>query len=410
MRIHRLSIANFRNYIRLEVAFPRGAILLAGPNAQGKTSLLEAVYLFTHARSPLAENDRQLINFLALREEQPFARLEAEVEDKNGPIRLDLRLFYESTAAGDQRFRKDILVNGIRRKPSELPGVFRALLFLPQELRVIEGAPTERRRHLDEAVSQADPAYRSAMWEYHHALTQRNALLRTLQEEGGDAQQLDLWDEPLASAGALLILGRARVLAELEALAAPLHRRLTHGAETFTLRYAPSWDPARPEENSGELQKELPIDVTIDRTKWKADEVRGMFLEHLRQNRAQEIRRGLTAAGPHRDDVCFLANGIDLTAYGSRGQARTALLSLKLAEVEWLRARGGEWPVLLLDEVFSELDTRRREDLLGDLERADQVLITASDPSMLPVGFRGRARTWWVEGGTLKPRTLPPSG
>jgi DNA replication and repair protein RecF len=410
MRILRLSLANFRNYIRLEIAFPRGAILLAGPNAQGKTSLLEAVYLFTHARSPLAENDRQLINFLALREEQPFARLEAEVEDRNGPMRLELRLFYESTAEGDQRFHKDILVNGIRRKPSELPGVFRALLFLPQELRVIEGAPAERRRHLDEAVSQADPAYRAAMWDFHHALTQRNALLRTLQEEGGDPQPLDLWDEPLASAGAILILARARALAELEALAAPLHRRLTHGSETLNLRYLPSWDPVRPEVNSGELQKELPIDVAIDRTKWKVDEVRGLFLEHLRRNRASEIRRGLTAAGPHRDDVCFLANGIDLTAYGSRGQARTALLSLKFAEVEWLRARGGEWPVLLLDEVFSELDTRRREDLLGDLERADQVLITASDPLMLPADFRGRAQTWWVEGGTLKPWTVPASG
>jgi hypothetical protein len=136
MRIVRLSLSNFRNYIRLETAFPRGPILLAGPNAQGKTSLLEAIYLFTHARSPLAENDRQLINFLALHEDQPFARLEAEVEDTNGPLRIELRLFYERTAAGEPRFRKDVLVNSVKRKPSELPGVFRALLFLPQELRV----------------------------------------------------------------------------------------------------------------------------------------------------------------------------------------------------------------------------------------------------------------------------------
>jgi DNA replication and repair protein RecF len=406
MRIVRLSLANFRNYIRLETAFPRGAILLAGPNAQGKTSLLEAVYLFTHARSPLAENDRQLINFLALREEQPFARLEAEVEGNTGALRLELRLFFERTASGEQRFRKDVLVNSVRRKPSELPGVFRALLFLPQELRVIDGAPAERRRHLDEAVAQADASYRTALWEYHHALTQRNALLRALQEDGGDGAQLDVWDEPLAEFGAALLLGRARALAEIEALAAPLHRRLTHGSESLHLRYCPAWDPAHPLGEADDPQRGLPIEAAVDHTKWTPDEVRGMFLESLRRTRRLSIRRGVTVAGPHRDEIRFLANGIDLTSYGSRGQARTALLALKLAEVEWLRARGGEWPVLLLDEVFSELDTHRREDLLGDLERADQVFTTASDPEMLPASYRERAKAWWVEGGTLKPYAL----
>jgi DNA replication and repair protein RecF len=406
MRIVRLSLANFRNYIRLETAFPRGAILLAGPNAQGKTSLLEALYLFTHARSPLAENDRQLINFLALREEQPFARLEAEAEDSSGTVHLELRLFFEHTAAGERRFRKDILVNSIRRKPSELPGVFRALLFLPQELRVIEGAPGDRRRHLDEAVAQADGTYRAAMWDYHHALTQRNALLRTLQDSGGDPAQLDVWDEPLAASGSALLLGRARALAEIETLAAPLHRRLTHGAETLHVRYCPAWDPSRPGGDPPEGQRELPIDAAVDHTKWKAADIRGMLLGHLRDGRDLAIRRGLTGSGPHRDEIRFLANGIDLTSYGSRGQARTALLALKLAEVEWLRKRGGDWPVLLLDEVFSELDVRRREDLLGDLERADQVFTTASDPDMLPPSYRKRAHAWWVEGGTLKPYSL----
>jgi DNA replication and repair protein RecF len=406
MHILRLSLTNFRNYIRLETAFPRGAILLAGPNAQGKTSLLEAVYLFTHARSPLAENDRQLINFLALREDQPFARLEAEAEDPSGAVHLELRLFFERTSAGEQRFRKDILVNGVRRKPSELPGVFRALLFLPQELRVVEGAPGDRRRHLDEAVAQADPAYRAAMWDYHHALTQRNALLRTLQESGGDPNPLDVWDEPLAEAGSALLLGRARALAEIETLAAPLHRRLTHGAETLRIRYCPSWDPSRPAPDAEDAQHELPIDAAVDHTKWKPAEVRGMLLEHLRRGRDLAVRRGATGAGPHRDEIRFLANGIDLTSYGSRGQARTALLALKLAEVEWLRKRGGDWPVLLLDEVFSELDARRREDLLGDLERADQVFTTASDPEMLPPGYRRRAHAWWVEGGALRPYSL----
>jgi DNA replication and repair protein RecF len=405
MRIVRLSLTNFRNYIRLETAFPRGPILLAGSNAQGKTSLLEAIYLFTHMRSPLAENDRQLINFLALREPQPFARLAAEIEDREGTQRLELRMFFEPVAGGEARFHKDVLVNSVRRKPSELPGVFRALLFLPQELRVIDGAPGDRRRHLDEAVAQADPGYRAALSEFHHALTQRNALLRALQD-GGDPAQLDGWDEPLAASGAALLLGRARALGEIEALASPLHRRLTHGAETLQIRYCPSFDPARPGGAADDSQPALPLDAAVDYTKWKLEEVRGRFLDHLKTARGISIRRGLTVAGPHRDEVRFFANGIDLTSYGSRGQARTALLALKLAEVEWLRARGGEWPVLLLDEVFSELDVRRREDLLEDLARADQVFTTASDPEMLPASFRKRAQAWWVEGGTLKPYAL----
>jgi DNA replication and repair protein RecF len=402
MRIARLSLVNFRNYIRLETAFPAGAILLAGPNAQGKTSLLEAIYLFTHARSPLAENDRQLINFLALRDPQPFARLEAEVADRAGTQRIELRLFFESAGGGEARFRKDILVNGVRRKPAELPGLFRALLFLPQELRVVDGAPSDRRRHVDEAVAQADPAYRTALGEYHHALTQRNALLRTLQEGGGDPAELDVWDEPLAASGAALLLGRARALAEIEAIASPLHRRLTHGGETLRIRYCPSFDPARTGAGETESQHCMPLDTAVDYTKWKRENIRGGFRGHLLDTRAAAIRRGLTIAGPHRDEVRFLANGIDLTSYGSRGQARTALLALKLAEVEWLRARGGEWPVLLLDEVFSELDVRRREDLLADLARADQVFTTASDPEMLPPAYRRRAKSWWVEGGTLR--------
>lgn len=404
MQIRSLSLTNFRNYIRLEIAFPRGAILLAGPNAQGKTSLLEAIYLFTHARSPLAENDRQLINFLAMQDPQPFARLEAEVEEKSGLARLELRLFFERTASGETRFRKDVLLNSIRRKPSELPGVFRALLFLPQELRMVEGGPAERRRHLDEVITQTDPAYRSALGEYHHALTQRNALLKSLQENGGEDAELDIWDEQLAGSGTVLLLGRARVLAELEVLAAPLHRQLTHGVEAIQFRYWPSWDPAQPDyrEDEALTQRELPLEIPIDRTRLKAEEIHESFLRHLRQNRTLAIRRGVTVAGPHRDEVRFLANGIDLIDYGSRGQARTAILALKLAEVEWMRNRSGEWPVLLLDEVFSELDMQHREDLLANLESADQVLITASDPGMLPAKFRERSQTWWVEGGTLR--------
>jgi DNA replication and repair protein RecF len=180
MQIRRLSLTNFRNFVRLEVEFPPGMLVLAGANAQGKSSLLEAIYFFTAASSPFSESDRRLINFLALGEPLPLARLRAEVHGRGGAEQLEIRLYQETAENGERRFRKDLLVQGIRRRPAEFPGHFLAVLFMPQELRVIEGPPGERRRHLDDLLVQVDAAYARSLGEYQHALTQRNALLRDL--------------------------------------------------------------------------------------------------------------------------------------------------------------------------------------------------------------------------------------
>lgn len=403
MLIRHLSLTNFRNLQRLEADIPAGTLLLVGANAQGKTSLLEAIYYLTAASSPHATTDRQLINFGALREEpKPFARIVAEVRSQHELKRIEIRLIDEpvSPAAGpdrETRFKKEIYVNGLRKRVGDLGGQFNAVMFLPHEMGVIEGSPAARRRYLDAALSQVDRAYADALSGYGKVITQRNALLKLLQESGGDQGQLDFWDEQLVAHGALIIRARAAALDELERLAAPIHRALTRGAEVLRLVYRPSFDPAAPPLR----QITLPMDIPVERGGIPLDEIRAGLLSRLREKRAEEIARGLTTVGPQRDEVRFLASGLDLGTYGSRGQVRTALLSLKLAETAWIKRKVGEWPVLLLDEIMAELDANHRADLLTRINGSEQAVLTTTDPGLFTESFRQNARIWTIEAGMV---------
>lgn len=400
MRLAHLSLTNFRNFARLETEFPAGTTLFVGSNAQGKTSLLEAVHYLCGASSPHAGSDRQLINFLALRQPAPFARLAAEIERRGRPMRVEIRLVLEPGLPGDEvRLQKEVLVNGVKRRVTDLAGGFNAVLFLPQDLRVLEGAPAERRRHLDELLAQADPAYAHSLHEYGRALTQRNALLKSLQERSGNGEELLYWDEQLAEHGASLIRARLLALVELERLAIPIHAALTRQAERLRLEYLPSYDPAPQPEN----QLGLPLEISVDRTGIARESIRDGFRSALERSRPESIARGVTPLGPHRDDVRFIANGIDLRLYGSRGQNRTAMLSVKLAQVEWLHGRTGEWPVLLLDEVLAELDQHRREDLLAHIGSVEQAMLTGADLAMFSDDFRRKANIWEIRDGTIAP-------
>ena len=228
-------------------------------------------------------------------------------------------------------------------------------------------------------------------------LSQRNALLKQLQERGGANSQLDFWDEKLAEHGAVLFTGRAAALAELETLASAIHRDLTRGADGLRLAYHPAYDPAAAPDG----QLGLPLDVPVHRAGQPVAEVQAGLMERLRATRAEEIARGVTVTGPHRDEIRFIAGGIDLGTYGSRGQARSAVLALKLAEVEWMRTKTGEWPILLLDEVLAELDTSRRHELLARLGGAEQVVMTTTDLALFPEDARQGATVWQVEGGRI---------
>jgi len=401
MQLTHLSLTNFRNFVRLETGAEPGATLLFGANAQGKTSLLEAVYYLTSASSPHTSSDRQLINFLALKEPTPYARIVAEFRRAERLGRIEIRLSVEpDTTSFDGRLKKEVLINGVKRKVGELAGAFNAVLFLPQDLKVVEGSPGDRRRHLDATLSQADPLYAESLGRYVRLLSQRNALLKQISERGSRAAELSYWDEQLTEQAATLIRSRALALRELEAGAGPVHGELTRGQERLRLIYQPGYDPLpQPPGQMG-----LKIDTLVDRTGLSRDDIQQGMLEALEQGRQEELARGVTLIGPHRDDVRFQINALDLHTYGSRGQIRTAMLALKLAEVGWLKQRTGEWPVLLLDEVLAELDRARREDLLTRILQAQQAILTSADLEMFSSEFLAGATVWQVSAGHLTPR------
>jgi DNA replication and repair protein RecF len=278
MHLKHVSLTNFRNFIRLETDFAAGSTILVGSNGQGKTSLLEAIHYLTGAASFHTASDRRLINFLALEEPMPFARLVAEVETLERIQRIEIRIVIENNSHSNEgRVRKEVLVNGIKRRMRELASSFTAVLFLPQDLQIIEGAPGNRRRFLDSSLSQASSTYAAALSEYQKVLTQRNALLKKSQEGRNPLDQLTFWDERLCDSAASLIRGRALALRELDQLAAPLHFELTRKKETLQLDYQPSYDPAP--QPDGQLG--LPIDTVLDRTGISRDEIRKGMLEAL---------------------------------------------------------------------------------------------------------------------------------
>lgn len=397
MRLTHLSLTNFRNFTRLDMEVPGGPVLLVGGNAQGKTSLLEAVYFLASFTSFHASSERQLINFLATREPLAVGRILAGFEREGSDHRLEVRLIQEPNG-GVPRLRKEILLDGVKQKASDVVGHFNAVLFLPQMLAVIEGAPEERRRYLNLALAQVIPHYSAALSGYTRTLTQRNALLKQLNERGGNPNQLDYWDEQLVAFGAQLLHVRIRAVQELERLSARIHAELTRGEEVLRFNYQPAYDPLTPP--PGQFQ--LPFDAPIDRTKFSISEIRDGFLEKLVQLRYDEIARGVTISGPHRDELRLLSNGIDLGHYGSRGQVRTAILSLKLAEVAWMKDKTGQWPVLLLDEVLAELDAQRRSDLLARLSESEQSLMTTTDLDLFAPEFVRQAVLWQVRAGRVE--------
>lgn len=404
MHLTHLSLTNFRSFSRLDMDLPRRILLLVGDNAQGKTSLLEAVYFLATFTSFHASSDRQLISFLASDSPLAVARLVAYFNSGGRERRLEVRLIQDAVGANGTRLRKEILLDGVKRSAANALGAFNSVIFLPQMTRILEGGPEERRRYLNLALAQVAPGYAQALTEYAQALSQRNALLKQLGERGGDAEQLQYWDELLTQRGALLIHARIAAIQELESQAIRIHDRLTGGHEVLRLTYRPAYDPAG--QTNG--QYGLPIESTIDRSGYSREEIQAGFADRLKKLRSDEIARGVTTIGPHRDELRFLANEIDLGDFGSRGQVRTALLALKLAEVAWMKEKTGQWPVLLLDETLAELDIQRRKDLLDSLEECDQGLLTTTDLHLFSPGFVDKCTVWQVSSGCVV-REKPPA-
>ncbi len=399
MHLTHLSLTNFRNFSRLDIDIPKRSVLLVGNNAQGKTSILEAIYFMAAFTSFQTHTDRQLVNFIAARsKELTVGRIVADFQSKGRSHRLEMRLILEPVGVNGKRLRKEILLDGVKRKTSEAIGHLNAVLFVPQMSQIIEGSPSERRRYLNQTLAQIIPAYARTLSEYAQAITQRNALLKQLSERGGDPSQLEFWDETVSDRGARLILWRIQAINELETLATRVHHELTHGDEILRLSYQPAYDPLPNPQN----QYALKMDTERDRTRLELGIIKEGFARRLTALRSEEIARGVTTIGPHRDELRFLSNGIDIGDYGSRGQMRTALLSLKLAEVDWMKNRSGEWPLILLDEVMAELDPQRRRDLLGYLDKTEQSLLTTTDLALFTEEFVEQATIWEVKKGKVE--------
>lgn len=402
MYLDQLSITNFRNYRRLELPLPPGPTLLYGANAQGKTNLLEAIYYLATTRSHHAEQDSQLLNWDHDEGDGPLVvgRLVGHVMRDDGERLLEMRLIREQQA-GQASFRREALVNRRKVRLMDLLGNLRVVLFLPQDVQMVSGPPVERRRYMDITLCQTDPGYCRSLSRYNKHLEQRNAVLRRIGEEGRGHDLLPVYTEKLAELGGYLFARRASFLAALAREARNIHyESLTEGLETLRLRYLPRLyhsqfvnggdDVAAQEEWAQWLE-------TADATAAIA-----RFREALAAARNHDIARGRTTVGPQRDDWTFLVNGRDLGSYGSRGQQRTAVLALKMAESNWMRSETGDTPVLLLDEVVAELDEQRRALILAYVRAGSQALLTATDPGMFTASFLKDAHTLHVSGGQVE--------
>ena len=398
MYLSRLSLTDFRGFSRLDLKVPREIFLLVGGNAQGKTTLLEAVYFLSTFSSFHASSDRQLINFTQPLNQVTVGRIIGEFSRRDGDHRIEVRLIREPNGGnGGTRFRKEVLLDGVKRKLNDVVGWFNAVIFLPQMARIIEEGPSERRRYLDLLISQVSPRYVRHLGDYAQTLSQRNALLKQLSERGGDPGELAVWDGMLARHGAIIMGERIQAIREMEAEAKRIHYNLTHGQEVLRLDYQPAFEPL----TQPKAQMALPVKAVADRSGLSSSEIEEGMLAALQEKQREEIARGVTTIGPHRDEMRFLSNQVDLGEFGSRGQGRTALLAMKLAEVAWLRQRTGEWPVLLLDETMSELDTQRRGDLLGALAACDQAILTTTDLAMFEDSFVENHPVWRVNAGMV---------
>ncbi|MCS6845682.1 MAG: DNA replication/repair protein RecF [Caldilineales bacterium] len=408
MYLAHLSLTNFRNYSRLELDLEPGITLLQGANAQGKTNFLEAIAYLATSRSLLASAERELVNWLAWEEPLPFARLAGELAVDGRRRKIEIALV--ANGGGGQRLRKEVRINGVPRRALDLVGQLPTVLFLPQDINLVAGPPAERRRYLDIALCQMQADYCRTLSLYNKVLVQRNALLRSLRDRGGPLDQLAYWDEQLIACGSLLVARRAAFVVALEQEASQRQAALTEGREWLQLRYIPRLTLAP----DGEGDEEEPIaDDEEGEGLWlrepsaayetgEAAAVAEALRRELTRARRQEIAAGMSLIGPHRDDVQFLAQGRSLRTYGSRGQQRTAALAVKLAEVAVMRQALGAAPLLLLDDVMSELDARRRSTLLAALEGVTQAVVTTTDWDDFSEEFRRRAHCLQVEGGRVQ--------
>jgi len=379
-----LRLTDLRGYASLEAGFQPGPHLVWGPNAAGKTSLIEAIVLLARGASHRTSSDGELVRWGA-----DVARVEGLVGGAGSAregTTIDVAVVRSETGA-----KKRIRVNGIGRRAAGLAGTLRTVLFAPEEMLLVSGAPALRRGALDGLASQRSPAFAADLATYSRALAQRNSLLRAIREDQAERAQLRYWDAPLLEAGAAVLAERLDLLEALGEPVAKSHEEIAPdeaAAGRLTLRYLTN-APARPGETT-----------------------RDALARRLEETADKEVWNGATLVGPHRDDLAFELGGRDLAGFASRGQQRTAILAFKLAELDLLTELDGRPPLLLLDDVFSELDPLRRSHLVRRIASLPQAFITTTSPDDLAPALRAAATSWEVrpdDGGRGAQLVGPPA-
>jgi DNA replication and repair protein RecF len=393
-----LRLTEFRRYRSLDLEIPPEGFVLLGRNASGKSSLLEAVAMLSTMRSSRAQSERELIAWESGSEYgggiSPFARIEASVERKAGPAEIAIGMQIDPQRSN--HLKKQISLNGKHVRAGTAVGVLRSVLFEPGDIELVSGAPSVRRRYLDIMLSQLDPVYLRSLSRYLRIVEQRNRLIKNLVQSGANwnaastRQQLDYWDGELIHAGSAILARRARAVSELTNLAAA---RFTSFTEESTLGVA--YQSTVRSSSIG-----APGTHSLDEIEHK---IAYDFSESIDRERLHEFRRGVTLVGPHRDDLIVTIDENPIGAYGSRGQQRLAVIALKLAETDLMTSAGADTPVLLLDDVFSELDAVHRGLLASSIAGSTmQTIVTSTDESVVRAAAIPLDRYATVDAGVIR--------
>lgn len=341
MKLETLKLTNYRNYKHADIRFDKDINVLVGENAQGKTNLLEAIYVLAMAKSHRTPHDKELIHW-----NEEYAKIEGKVQNVRGGLPLDLVISKKGKKARANHLEK--------RRLSDYIGTLNVVMFAPEDLNLVKGNPQVRRRFLDMEMGQVYPVYMHELNHYQKILQQRNALLK---QRKSDRTMLDILTDQLIASAVKIMDKRRSFLELLEKRAAPIHRAISREREELTLTY----------KSSMKVSEDSDLSKMIEELKRKFAEIR-----------ERESERGMTLAGPHREDIGLFVNGKDVQTYGSQGQQRTAALSLKLAEIELIASEVGEYPLLLLDDVLSELDSFRQSHLLHAIRGKVQTFVTTT--------------------------------
>lgn len=334
MILKSLELANFRNYEELNISFDKGTNILYGDNAQGKTNILEAIYVSATTKSHKGSKDKEIINF-----DKEEAHIRTYLEKENVETRVDMHLRKNKS--------KGIAIDGQKiKKAADLMGLLNVVFFSPEDLSIIKDGPAERRRFADMELCQLDSFYLYNLNHYNKIIGQRNKLLKDMYLQPELKETLNIWDSQLVSFGSKIIERREQFVKQLGDIIFDIHKKLSGGKEELVIAYEP--------------------DVSIED-----------FEKQMKYNQDKDIRLKQTTTGPHRDDFSFVVNGVDIRKYGSQGQQRTAALSLKLSEIELVKKISKDTPVLLLDDVLSELDSNRQNYLLNSIGNI-QTIITCT--------------------------------